>query len=450
MSAQDVRVDEKFNGYSKNRRVQIGIPTLKNGLMPSKNFFSYTSVMNWTINLLVTALIGIPMVAQINPALTLAKHYPTFKHADVSSRRFTHEQLHNWIAPLVDDSRIRKTTIGRSAEGRTIWMYSVGHGPTKVLLWSQMHGDEPTATMALVDILRLVATMPQEEVVRVLCERYTLLMIPMLNPDGAERFTRRTAQLIDMNRDALALQTPEARVLKEIQQREKPTYGFNLHDQDLHYMVGATRKHTAIALLAPPTDETRGDNAVRTQAKELAGTIAEVLDRFLPGHIAKWDDTFEPRAFGDNVQRWGTSTVLIESGASPGDSEKMELRRLNVIGIVAGLLAVNDPQNAASRVERYERLPFNNKAMFDLLIQNASYQAAPTVDEIRVDLGINFDQSIDKDGRVIRTASIVEFGDLSTFAGYRTENASGKKLNTAKIRMESPFSADEISLLFGN
>ena len=34
-------------------------------------------------------------------------------------------------------------------------------------------------------------------------------MVPMLNPDGAERFQRRNAQGIDINRDALLLQSPE-------------------------------------------------------------------------------------------------------------------------------------------------------------------------------------------------------------------------------------------------
>jgi hypothetical protein len=390
------------------------------------------------------------MSAQVGPALEIAQLYPQFKQPDISSRQFTHEQLHRWIAPLVDGARIRKSELGRSGEGRTIWMYTAGHGPTKVLLWSQMHGDEPTATMALVDILRFIATFPTHTSARALIEQYTLMMIPMLNPDGAERFTRRTAQMIDMNRDALALQTPEARLLKEVQQREKPTYGFNLHDQDIHYMVGTTRKYTAVALLAPPTEESRSDNTVRTKAKELAGALAKIFDQFTLGHVAKWDDTFEPRAFGDNVQRWGTSTVLIESGASPGDPEKMELRRLNAIAIIAGLLEPKGDAHADGLIDRYEQLPFNTKAMFDLLIQNVSYQASPTAPEVRVDLGINFEITKDENGRVVRKASIVELGDLSTYAGYRTEDASGKKLIPSKIRLESPFLADEINLLFGN
>src|SRR5687767_81877 len=40
-------------------------------------------------------------------------------------------------------------TLGESVEGRSIHHIRAGTGSTPVLLWSQMHGDEPTATSAL-------------------------------------------------------------------------------------------------------------------------------------------------------------------------------------------------------------------------------------------------------------------------------------------------------------
>ena len=43
--------------------------------------------------------------------------------------------------------------IGQSVEKRAIYHLAVGRGPFHVLLWSQMHGDEPTATSALFDLL---------------------------------------------------------------------------------------------------------------------------------------------------------------------------------------------------------------------------------------------------------------------------------------------------------
>ena len=41
------------------------------------------------------------------------------------------------------------TTIGSSAQGKPIYSYHKGNGPFKVLMWSQMHGNESTSTCSL-------------------------------------------------------------------------------------------------------------------------------------------------------------------------------------------------------------------------------------------------------------------------------------------------------------
>ena len=43
--------------------------------------------------------------------------------------------------------------VGESFEGREIHLIRIGSGSDKILLWSQMHGDEPSATPALFDML---------------------------------------------------------------------------------------------------------------------------------------------------------------------------------------------------------------------------------------------------------------------------------------------------------
>jgi predicted deacylase len=380
----------------------------------------------------------------------LAVRYETFKEPKIVSRRFTQSELLAWIAPLVADGDIRSSVLGHSTEGRAISLYTIGTGPTKVLLWSQMHGDEPTATMALVDIFRFLLRHADHPVAAAIRQRLTLLVVPMLNPDGAERFVRRTAQLIDMNRDALALQTPEARILKELQQRERPAVGFNLHDQDTHYMVGTTGKHTAIALLAPPVDEARSDSAVRTRAKHIAALIVEALGMLAPGHVAKWDDTFEPRAFGDNVQRWGTSTVLIESGAWPGDPEKMALRKLNAVALLAALRGIAEGAEMDAPRSLYEDLPFNMKLMCDLIIRNASYRASHDGPAVTVDVGINYEDEVGERGALVPMARIVELGDLRTFRGFEERDAGGRSLNREKVLIDKAFLRAEVNGLLGN
>src|SRR5262245_18097826 len=50
------------------------------------------------------------------------------------------------------DPRCTLECVGESLEHRSIDLITVGTGPFRVLLWSQMHGDEPTATAALFDV----------------------------------------------------------------------------------------------------------------------------------------------------------------------------------------------------------------------------------------------------------------------------------------------------------
>jgi hypothetical protein len=296
-----------------------------------------------------------------------------------------------------------------------------GNGSTKALLWSQMHGDEPTATMALVDLLNFFAQEPDHIVTKTIREKLTLLIIPMLNPDGAERFQRRSVHAIDINRDALRLQTPEARLLKAAQEKYKPEFGFNLHDQDPRYTVGQSKNVTAIALLAPSLDEKKTETPSVKRAKHVAAAFAETLDLFISGHLARYDDAFEPRAFGDNVQKWGTSTVLVESGGWKDDREKMFLRKLNYVGLLTSLYAIATGAYQEAKLESYERLPFNGKNLYDVIIRRAKVTQEGG-QEITVDVGINVEEREDAKEDIQLVGKIVDIGDLSSFGAFQELN----------------------------
>ena len=375
--------------------------------------------------------------------------YESYRATEITSCRITHAEMLKWLRSYKDQSLFTKLPLGTSGEGRTISLYSIGNGSTNVMLWSQMHGDEPTATMAIIDMFNFLTKHPDHLVTKVLREKLTVLVIPMLNPDGAERYTRRTAQLIDMNRDALALITPEARILKEACDKYQPAYGFNLHDQDIRLTVGTTKKIAAMALLAPPTDELRTDNPVRERAKKVASTFAQILNLFIPGYVAKWDDSFEPRAFGDNIQKWGTSTILVESGGWKGDPNKFFLRKLNCIALLATLYAIANGEHAQADTGVYEQLPFNMKLGCDQIIRNAVLQSNNQSAPIRVDVGINIEtqQGASADS-LEQIATIVELGDLSTFTALEKDiDAHGSELDANRITLDRSFSANEIPLL---
>ncbi|WP_407354315.1 M14 family zinc carboxypeptidase [Luteimonas sp. R10] len=337
----------------------------------------------------------------------------------LETRTFSPEQWWEAAMPLLAEERgFAVEAVGSSVEGRPLRHVHWGNGPTRVLLWSQMHGDESTASMALADLFRFLGEHPDHPVVARLRERTSLHFLPVMNPDGAARFQRRNAQGIDLNRDARALATPEARALKALRDRLEPAYGFNLHDQDPGYRAGDSDLGTAIALLAPPFDEGRGVNEVRARAIEVAAVIRIALEPRIPGRIARWDDTFNPRAFGDLMTQWGTSTILIESGGIEGDPEKQALRRLNFLALAAALDAIADGSHAGTPHALYTGLPENGRVFPDLLIRGGNV-AAPGLPPVRADVLVNFEHPLAERG-----GTIADIGDLGSTKARHTLDAS--------------------------
>ena len=209
-------------------------------------------------------------------ARQLFSTYEQYRLDHLTADGCKHEAIFNELLRLsVESNRLLALEeIGASLEGRSINLVTVGKGSKRVLLWSQMHGDEATATLALMDIFNMFVLSSSEQWVQRMLAGVTLYFIPMLNPDGAERVQRRTAAGIDMNRDALELATPEAQLLRNMQRKLKPAFGFNLHDQELS-SVGNTKNVAAIALLAPALDEKKtrpGDRVRAMRTRSLSAT----------------------------------------------------------------------------------------------------------------------------------------------------------------------------------
>ena len=184
-----------------------------------------------------------------------------------------------------------------------------------------MHGDEPSATPALLDVGRLPAAAPRRTATRPPSwSELTLLVVPMLNPDGAERYQRRNAQAIDINRDALNLATPEGRLLKAAARpppagaRLQPARPEPPHHGRRHARAGDRSRCSR----CPATPRAPSRPAACAPSAR-APPIAAALEPFVPGGIARYDEDWSPRAFGDNLTAWGTPVVLIESGGlAPG------------------------------------------------------------------------------------------------------------------------------------
>jgi hypothetical protein len=346
---------------------------------------------------------------------------PLIDHAEVVRR------LNEVVSAAPDLFELERA--GESVEGRSINHLRFGTGTTRVLMWSQMHGDEPTATAALFDIFEYIRRHRDEPMVRRILSALTLHVVPMLNPDGAERFQRRNAQGIDINRDALRLQTPEGRVLKSLRDRLDPQVGFNLHNQSWRTSVGTPPKPASISLLSVAYDEPRSENAGRTLTKRLCAVIREALEPLASGQIGRYDDEFEVRAFGDNITLWGTPVVLIETGAWPAAEPDPPLVRLNFVALLAALDALATGQVEKADVQRYEELPVNGMKTLYVLLRNATVISGAGIPPFTSDIGLVATRRVQvQDGRreLQTTVGIDDMGDLRTLGALRTIDATGK------------------------
>ncbi len=392
--------------------------------------------------LLILFLSELTMAQDIDFANNLYFKYQNYKEQSLTNRRFKQSEILPLIDRLKDNDIFTVNKVGESSQKRPIFLINAGKGKIKIFLWSQMHGNESTATMAIFDIFNFLKSNDEFNDFRNdLLNKVSIYFMPMVNPDGAEIFQRRNDFEIDINRDAISQQTLEGRVLRETFDSLKANFGFNLHDQSTLYSAGHTFKSAVLSFLAPAENFEKSIDDVRSNAMKLIGHLNNVLSVLIPGHIAKYSDDFEPRAFGDNFQKWGTSTILIESGGWKNDPEKQFIRKLNFIALLSSFKSISDQSYKNETLESYENIPFNEEDLMDLIIRNVKFNL--NGNEYKIDIGINRSEINFNNSKEFYYQSVIEdVGDLSTYFGYEDYNFEGMEIFIGKT---SPKKFDSLS-----
>ena len=355
---------------------------------------------------------------------SILQQYDEFKEKTLTNRFFKHCDIMALLERLPPLFTIE--VLGESLQGREIKAVKWGSGQTKIMLWSQMHGDEATGTMALFDLLNFLQL--DNETVNQLDKSCQICIVPMVNPDGAAAFTRRNAQQIDINRDFLNTVTPEGKILRQIRDNFKPDFGFNLHDQTTLWSVTGTLKPATLSFLAPAIDQELNVDTTRLDAMLVIADIFNDVNPLLPEHIGLFDDEYEPRAFGDNFQKAGTSTILIEAGGYAADQEKQEIRKNYFASILSGLISISTKSYERQQLDNYFAIPKNNKQIFHVLIHHVNLA------DISVSIGMNYEEFTNASCSATRQIySIQDIGDLSFCDAYKVYDASNCMINGTVI-----------------
>lgn len=130
-----------------------------------------------------------------------------------------------------------ETIVGHSVEGRPILCRKIGDGEYVVLMMASIHGNESAGTPLLNDLAEHVVAN------RDLLSDVTLVLMPVVNPDGVESGKRYNSRGVDLNRNfparnrqisarygLNALSEPEALAIYQVINDTLPNHIVTLHE----------------------------------------------------------------------------------------------------------------------------------------------------------------------------------------------------------------------------
>ncbi|WP_051201464.1 DUF2817 domain-containing protein [Christiangramia portivictoriae] len=345
------------------------------------------------------------------------QEYDRIKYRRVSGRYLHNDQLEDFISK--HSSQLNFQTIGTSVEQKNIYGLQIGNGKKRVLIWSQMHGNESTTTKAVLDFLHSVAMEGNSSDDSSVLDHLTLYIIPILNPDGAAYYTRVNANGIDLNRDMQDLSQPESRVLMDIYREFKPDYCLNLHDQRTIFSAGQSSRPAILSFLTPSSDSNRTITDARKKSMALIAGMVQDLEDELGDGIGRYDDGFNINCAGDTFQALQTPTILFEAGHYPGDYRRDVTRKYVYKALRSCLFHI--AAESSHYHQDYFKIPENAKLLRDIILKNVD------IGGVQKNVLIQFKEILDI--MEIRFVPVIEkITQNANFYGHHEIDAEGRKI----------------------
>jgi hypothetical protein len=337
--------------------------------------------------------------------------FKKYKINTISGRYITLEKC----LPILEKFSTKKelSIVGNSVLNQPIYAYQIGTGNFKIFLWSQMHGNEGTTTKALLDFIAFLNG--TDNLSKKFLRYFTFYMLPMVNPDGATKYTRQNANNIDLNRDSQDLSQPESVVLRTYFNQIKPDFCFNLHDQRTIFGAGTSKHPATLSFLAPAYNQAREINETRLKAMQLIAAINGDLQTFIPNQIGRFDDSFNENCIGDAFQMNGVPTVLFEAGHFQNDYEREITRKYVFFSFLSAFEHLCENDIVLNKIDDYMKISQNNQIFYDFLYKNVKiyYDNKKNITNFAVQYK---EELIDND--IQWQAHIAAVGDLENHFGH--------------------------------
>ncbi len=372
--------------------------------------------------------------------MELNELFSKHKAPSIFGRYITLENIEPILNRLNSDNNLE--IIGKSVLGKSIFKYIIGSGKIRIFMWSQMHGNESTTTKALFDFLIFLNS--NEVFAETFLKEYTFCFLPMVNPDGAELYTRENANKVDLNRDSVTLSQPESQLLRQVFNDFKPDYCYNLHDQRTIFGLENNTNSATVSFLAPSYNDAKDYNEFRNKAVNVVVAMNKELQKHIPNQVGRFDDGFNINCIGDMFQSLNVPTILFEAGHFQDDYEREKTREMIFIALISGLQYIYENDIVTNENLEYLQIPQNKVVFYDIFYKNVkiNYDCKEKI----TNFALQFKEEL-LDGKINFVAYIAEIGDLNGYLAHFEYDAKNKLCsdnedNIPKINQKANFSLD--------
>jgi len=220
-------------------------------------------------------------------------------------------------------------------------------------------------------------------------------------------------------------------LLRSVLDEFNPKFCFNLHDQRSIFNVEGTKNPATISFLAPSEDLERSLTTGRKETMSVIVAMNAFLQKLIPNHIGRYTDEFYPTATGDNFQKLGHNTILIEAGHFKNDYSREITRKYNFYAILQGLYYISITEDFINH-EPYFSIPNNDTLFLDIIYTGLKVKdnGVETIE----DIGIQHKFKVE-DSRLVKYKCIEKRGDLSKHFTYNRINAI--KMNFDELKLSN-------------
>ena len=335
----------------------------------------------------------------------IVENYTDYKEKEIFGRYINNDSIANL------NSKYSSEICGYSVNNLPIHFFKIGSGKTRLLIWSQMHGNESTSTKALFDSISFFCNYEQK-----IYDDLTILVIPILNPDGALKYTRNNYNNVDLNRDAVDLTQPESLVLKKVYNDFNPDFCFNLHDQRSIYST-VNFNSSILSFLSPSSDFERNETDSRVKSMKIILDIYDNLRKLIPNNIGRYNDEFNINCVGDTFQSLNTPTILFESGHYSQDYTREISRYYTSMAITYAVKSIYSKRFNLQNHKDYYNIPENSTNLCDVFIKNIKIKQSSSCQHIN--LSILYKEKLNLGSKEVEfLPEISEFGKLEKVSGH--------------------------------